>query len=210
MDGIEQARAYSEADFADAHDGFVRHFVERFGEISGEVLDLGCGPADATVRFALAVPHVHVVGIDAGPNMLAFGRQRVEDAGLDDRVRFEQRYLPDAELSARSYDAVISNSLLHHLTDPRVLWDAVRACARPDGAIFVMDLVRPDDEAMLDALVARYTEGAPDVLRDDFRNSLRAAYRPQEVRAQLATSGLASLAVEVVSDRHLVVAGRRE
>ena len=56
---------------------------------------------------------------------------------------------------------------------------------------------------------ARRHVGDPEVLRQDFRNSLIAAYRPDEVRAQLAAAGLAHLAVEQVTDRHLLVTGRR-
>lgn len=208
MDEPAQARAYSEGDFADAHDAFVRHFVARFGRIDGEALDLGCGPADVTVRFARASPGVRIVGVDAGENMLRLANERIEAAGLTERINVEHRHLPDAELLGRRFDAVISNSLLHHLADPQVLWDAVARCARPGAAVHVMDLLRPDDEPTLDALVERHTPGAPRVLRDDFRSSLRAAYRPEEVVTQLEVAGLDALEVEVVSDRHLLVAGR--
>ncbi|MFN8027415.1 MAG: hypothetical protein U0W40_13990 [Acidimicrobiia bacterium] len=60
----------------------------------------------------------------------------------------------------------------------------------------------------MDALVAQYAAGEPDVLVEDFRASLRAAYRPDEVEEQLAGAGLAhNLAVEAIGDRHLVVSG---
>jgi hypothetical protein len=72
-----------------------------------------------------------------------------------------------------------------------------------------MDLNRPDDAETVEALVARYAERAPEVLRTDFRNSLLAAYRPDEIRQQLARCGLEHLQVETVSDRHLLVSGRR-
>jgi hypothetical protein len=71
-----------------------------------------------------------------------------------------------------------------------------------------MDLLRPTDIATVEALVQRYAGDAPAVLRADFRNSLRAAYRPDEVRAQLHAIGLDDLDVEQVSDRHLLVSGR--
>ena len=51
-------------------------------------------------------------------------------------------------------------------------------------------------------------DDAPPVLRNDFLNSLCAAYRPDEVARQLASAGLERLQVEVVSDRHLIVFGR--
>ena len=42
----------------------------------------------------------------------------------------------------------------------------------------------------------------------DFFNSLLAAYRPDEIRAQLLAVGLGDrLQIDVVSDRHLIVWG---
>jgi hypothetical protein len=70
-----------------------------------------------------------------------------------------------------------------------------------------MDLRRPDSEDELAWLVHEYSRNDPEVLRTDFRNSLRAAYRVEEAREQLARAGLQRLSVESVSDRHLLVWG---
>ncbi|HYW90865.1 MAG TPA: class I SAM-dependent methyltransferase [Gammaproteobacteria bacterium] len=208
MDAPEQARAYAEADFAEAHDRLVSAFARHFPDAApGHVLDLGCGPADVSVRFARAWPGARLDGIDAGPNMLALGRRAVEAAGLSQRVRLHQGYLPRAVPPRPAYDAIISNSLLHHLAEPGALWEAVRRFGAPGARVLVMDLTRPADERAWRELVARYGADAPTVLREDFGNSLRAAYRPEEVAAQLDRAGLA-LSVELISDRHLVVWGR--
>ncbi|HEX9545761.1 MAG TPA: class I SAM-dependent methyltransferase [Acidimicrobiales bacterium] len=210
MDEADQARAYSEADFAEAHQRFIDQIAARFGPLTGEVVDLGCGPADPTVRLALANPEITIVGVDAGPTMLKFAAARVEAAGLSSRIRFEQRHLPDPELSTRPhFDAVVSNSLLHHLPDPTILWKTIAACARPGAPVAVMDLMRPDDEPSTENLVARYASDAPAVLRADFHNSLLAAYRVDEVAAQLEQAALRHFNVEPISDRHLLVTGRR-
>lgn len=209
MDSEEQARAYDQADFAEPHERFVSLFRESFPglDMARQVLDLGCGPADVTVRFAKGFPLARIDGIDAGPNMLARARARVRREGLEQRVRLTLARLPQDRAPHDSYGAVISNSLLHHLADPAVLWDAVRRYAAPGAPVFVMDLARPEDQATLDRLVTRYAEGEPDILRNDFRNSLMAAYRPQEVRAQLRDAGLGQLVVTALGDRHLTVSG---
>lgn len=209
MDDPVQARAYSEADFSQPHQAFVDAFVARFAHLTDRavtVVDLGCGPADVTVRFARALLRAHVVGVDAAAPMLALARERVVAAGLDTRVVFEQRHLPDAAFPRARFDAVISNSLLHHLRDPQALWRTVATCAAPGAAVLVMDLCRPDDSTTLDKLVREHAHDAPPVLQRDYRASLMAAYRPAEVRDQLATAGLA-LDVEQTTDRHLIVSG---
>jgi len=207
MDELEQARAYSEADFNESHDRFVAAIASRFGALSGVVLDLGCGPADPTVRLAMANPVVTIVGVDAGPVMLGLARQRIQRAGLNSRIRLEQRRLPDPSLAARQFDVVVSNSLLHHLPDPMVLWRTVADCGRRGGIVAIMDLLRPADNEAVQRLVAGHVEEAPPVLRADFRNSLRAAYRLDEVEYQLGNAGLRGLTVEQIGDYHLLVSG---
>jgi len=208
MDAPEQARAYAEADFAEAHDQLVSAFTRHFPDADPRhVLDLGCGPADVTMRFARAWPAARVDGIDAGPNMLGLGRRAVAAAGLSGRVRLYPGYLPGAEPPRPAYDTIISNSLLHHLAGPGALWEAVGRFGGPGARVLVMDLARPADERAWEELVERYAADAPAVLREDFGNSLRAAYRPEEVAVQLDRAGL-PLSVELISDRHLVVWGR--
>jgi len=207
MDAPEQARAYAEADFSDANSLFVEHFLAAFADLAqtGHLLDLGCGPADISVRLADALPGWQVTGIDAGPNMLGLGRVRVAEAGLDERVELRLVRVPGS--CGGPYDALVSNSLLHHLPQPRDLWQAVRASAKPGAAIQVMDLRRPATSADVEALVEAYADDAPEVLRQDFRNSLHAAYTTGEIAAQLDAADLAGLAVTTPSDRHLLVHG---
>lgn len=207
MEGAEQVAAYAEADFAEPHDAFVRHFRRCFPAFrQGRVVDLGCGPADVLVRFARAYPDAELTGVDGSAAMLAHARQRLTREGLSARVRLIERRLP-AVLSGR-YDAVISNSLLHHLADPGVLWQTVREVARPGAAVFVMDLMRPATREAAERLTARHAANASPVLRRDFFNSLCAAYEPEEVADQLVSAGLGAFRVEVVSDRHLIAWGR--
>jgi hypothetical protein len=56
--------------------------------------------------------------------------------------------------------------------------------------------------------VALHAADAPPVLRRDYRHSLHAAFRVEEVEAQVAEAGLSSLRVAAVADRYLEVWGR--
>lgn len=207
MDDPAQARAYAGADFSEPHEAFVRYFRSRFPDhVPRRVLDLGCGPADVTLRFARAFPHCGLVGVDASRAMLECGHEAVARAGLQSRITLVLGRLPQVALAER-FDTIISNSLLHHLADPQALWESVRRHAQPSAAVFVMDLVRPDSRAAAERLVAERAGGEPQILQRDFLHSLLAAYRPQEVAAQLAHARL-TLAIEVVSDRHMVIFGK--
>lgn len=210
MEDEAQALAYAEADFEDANSGFVRHFQAAFPDWDGQgaMLDLGCGPADIAARLALAFPDAAVHGVDGSAAMLQCSIPILAQAGVADRVRVVLGRLPDVDLPLPRYDAVVSNSLLHHLPDPAILWQAVRRFAAPGAPVFVMDLARPASPAAAAAVVDAYAAGEPDVLRRDFLLSLHASYRVDELRAQLDAAGLGSLQVDMVSDRHLAAWGR--
>jgi SAM-dependent methyltransferase len=148
-----------------------------------------------------------VHGVDGAAEMLAHGRSRLEREGLRERVRLIEAYLPGAELPLNSYDVVISNSLLHHLRDPMVLWDTVNQYGKSGAPVFIMDLRRPTSREQAAALVDEYAAGEPDILRHDFFHSLLAAYRPDEVNEQLRAVGLDGLTVRMISDRHILIYG---
>jgi len=210
MDEAEQARAYALADFAEPNERFVGYFEAYCGGLTaGTVLDLGCGPGDIVLRLATRHPDLVVHGLDGSAAMLHFASERLhETPALSGRVQFVEGVLPGATLPLPGYDAVISNSLLHHLHEPRFFWEAVREAGKPGAAVLVMDLYRPPSEQAARAIVEQYAGGEPEVLKRDFFASLCAAFEPDEIRAQLRDGGLDTLDIRTVSDRHVLVTGR--
>lgn len=208
MDTPDQVAAYASADFAESNQGFVDFFCahNQPRPTGGSLIDLGCGPGDICIRLAGALPDWRLDGADAGPNMLERARYNIDQAGQASRIRLIQARLPDTSALDTGYDATTSNSLLHHLPDPDWLWQAVRALTRPGGWIQVMDLCRPESPEEIEELVARYAGDEPEVLRQDFANSLHAAWRVDEVQQQLEAAGL-GLDCRTVSDRHWMVSG---
>ncbi|MCO6412918.1 MAG: class I SAM-dependent methyltransferase [Thiogranum sp.] len=208
MEDPAQALAYARADFDEPHNRFVELFVDCFGpRLTGSVVDLGCGPGDICRRFARRFPECSIHGIDASEAMLELARSADVAAGLANRIRYFRSRLPDADLPQIRYRTVISNSLLHHLPDPAALWRSIRKIGQPGATVFVMDLLRPQNRDQAQCLVDQYAANEPEILRNDFFNSLLAAYRPLEVEQQLADHGLDQLALETVSDRHFIVFG---
>lgn len=210
MEDATQARAYSEADFEQPHEMCVDAFVASWPAghaVAGVAVDLGCGPADVTVRTARRCPGLVIDGVDGSEAMLELGRARVAAHGLSNRVRLYRAFLPHDPLPRGGYDVVISNSILHQLHDPTALWKTLWRSAAKGAHVFLMDLRRPSSTEDAADLVDRYAAGEPDILRHDFYASLCAAFTPDEVRQQLADAGLTTLAVHVISDRHLTITG---
>lgn len=207
MNAPDQAAAYAAADFAAPHAVIMAALTERMERPPACVLDIGCGPADISVRVARGWPGCRVDGIDGAPAMLAEARARVAAEGLAERVRLHRVRIPEDPLPARGYDLVVSNSLLHHLHRPDALWQSLRPAAAPGATVFVADLLRPETAAEADALVERFAADEADILQRDFRASLHAAFTVAEVADQLERNGL-PLRVEPLDDHHLFVFGR--
>jgi len=208
MDGEEQVRAYAQADFSQENQWFVDQFLENFPDFrEGLVLDLGCGPADIPIRLARACPSLNIMGLDASEPMINLGQSAVEEAKLSDRIRLACEKFQDLQLQEPG-DAIISNSLVHHVPNPYKFWYALKHLAKPGAPIFVMDLLRPETTEEAQALVDQYAANEPEQLRRDFYNSLLAAFTEDEVAAHLAEMNHSRMFIDVPDDRHWIVTGR--
>lgn len=206
-----QSLAYAQADFEQPHSNFIRLFQAKFNQnITGKVLDLGCGTGDITLRFANAYRHCNIDGIDGSPAMLHFAQQDLLNLGKDlkNRVNFDQGILPQFSLNQKDYDVIISNSLLHHLHNPLILWQTIKNYSKNHSIIFIMDLLRPQNINQAQELVNLYAKNEPEILQRDFFNSLCAAFTLTEIKQQLSTENLDYLTVEQISDRHVIVYGK--
>jgi SAM-dependent methyltransferase len=211
MDMPLNAQAYAGADFSEPNSKFVAQFSDKFPAFNGEhIIDLGCGPADITIRLAALYPRARVVGLDGADAMLDIARKAIfRQAALANRVEVRRWQIGKEvyPVGSEVFDAVVSNSLLHHMRDPLDLWRVIRERAAPGAAVLVMDLIRPQSRVDAENIVEKYSDTEPDVLRVDFLNSLLAAYRPDEIMQQLVSINMDSLHIEVISDRHFIVFG---
>ena len=207
MDDPEQALVYARADFEKENQGFIDRFREYFPEFTkGHIIDLGCGPGDIPVRFARALPACRVTGVDASGPMIGLADVAVKQAGLADRITFRCERFQAVSLVEQA-DAVVANSLLHHVPNPLQFWYRLRHLVKPGSPVLVMDLLRPDSPEEAQVIVDRYAAKEPEILRRDFYRSLLAAFTEDEVAVQLAEMNLSRLIVDVVDDRHWVVSG---
>lgn len=209
MDDIQQAVAYDQADFSEPNARFIEAYAKHIEQHTPHrVLDLGCGPATICMGIAQQWSAAEVTCVDGSAAMIQRAAQRLaKHPDLSGRVHMFCQTLPlPLEMFPKPFDVVISNSLLHHLHDPSILWKEVLAQTKKGGFVLVGDLKRPASTAQASSLVQMYAADEPEVLRTDFYNSLLAAFTAQEVREQLKHVGL-ELEVQETSDRHMLIWG---
>lgn len=207
MGDEEQALAYANADFASSNQMFVDRLLADCGQVLDKVADIGCGPGDVMLRLAAARPDIRITAIDGSRAMIELARQAVRAAGREAQITAIQGYIPGLALPEHDFDAVLSKDLLHHLPDPMVLWTEARRLGRPGAAVHVMDLIRPTTPKQARDIVETVAPDEHPILKDDFYNSLCAAFTVEEVEAQLQQAGL-PLRASRISDRHMLITGR--
>lgn len=212
MNEPEQVAAYAGPDLDNACWLFVQCLRKYFPDLApgGAILDLGCGTAAIPLRLARLFPDCEIHGVDGAPRMLEHGRQTIQREGLTDRIQLIQGILPEIlPVPRRRYEVIISNSFLHHLADPMVLWDALHQYSLPDAAILIIDLLRPADEKQTRLAVDRYMPEAPPLLHQDMMHSLHASFTMDEIAAQLQAAGLAEdLSLTMATPIQFAVHGR--
>jgi len=206
MDDEQQSVAYAQADFSTSNQLFVDSLVRDFPTHLREVLDIGCGPADVVIRLARAAPTAAITALDGSAPMIALARDATRASGLNDRIALLHTRIPGPPPAAGSFDAVLSKDLLHHLPDPQVLWNEMKRVGRPGAAVYVMDLVRPENLEAAHAMVKDGAGSEDPILQRDFYNSLLAAFSLDEVRQQLRDAAL-ELTVTLAGPRHMLIKG---
>ena len=203
MSSAEEAGEYDAMDFS-ATDQL---FAERAAELAQGahwIFDIGSGNAKIPLAIApLVTDPMFICAIEMSAEMLAAGVRNRARAGADARrllfLRADAKRLPLPNTFA---DLVTSNSLVHHIPDPRAVFREIARIVRPGGSILIRDLIRPDSEDELAHLVGLHAAGSSEVQRRLLSDSLRAALTPSEVRDVLRECGLAGVSVTQITDRH--------
>jgi len=162
-------------------DTFVAHYL-RIGPKVGFLLDLGTGPGVIPLKIAGRCRGLNVIGVDLSKAMLTLAQNNLKESGLKGRVRFEEGDAKSLEYPDNSFDAVISNSLLHHIQNPLVVIQEALRVLKPEGALLIRDIRRPPASLyrLWVGLFGRHYEGK---MLEAYARSLRAALSFSELKS---------------------------
>jgi ubiquinone/menaquinone biosynthesis C-methylase UbiE len=196
MDSAIEAQDYDRMDHREVNARFVQDLVALSPDLS-HTLDVGTGTALIPIELCRREPEARVVAIDLADHMLALARLNVERAALSgviDLARCDAKSLPYPD---RSFRAVISNSIVHHIPVPAGTVAEMARVLAPGGWLMARDLARPNNEQEVAEFVAKYGAAVNARQRALFEASLRAALTLEEARLLLPGATVA-----MTSDRH--------
>ncbi|MBM4003031.1 MAG: class I SAM-dependent methyltransferase [Planctomycetes bacterium] len=209
MDSPDEAAAYDQMDHSQVNARFVDDLLAVAPE-PGDLLDLGTGTALIPIELCRRHPECRVIAADLSIEMLELARYRLEIAMLTHRIQLAHVDAKKMPFRDGMFDTLMSNSIVHHIPEPReLLREAVRV-TRAGGLLFIRDLCRPDSQEELEQLVETYARNESEHARRMFRESLHAALTLAEIRALAAELGFPNESVAMTSDRHWTWSARKE
>jgi ubiquinone/menaquinone biosynthesis C-methylase UbiE len=207
MDSAEEARDYDSMDHSHVNQLFVSDLLKVCADFA-TLLDVGAGTAQILIELCRRHVTVLAVAIDMAQHMLDVGQRNLVTAGLTGRVELRRCDAKKMPFADRTFDAVISNSIVHHIPAPFAVFAEMARVVKPGGVLFVRDLLRPVDAAALAGFVKTYAGDANAHQQKMFADSLHAALTLEEVRGMVTCLGFDAATVQQTSDRHWTFSAR--
>ncbi|MGO8506189.1 class I SAM-dependent methyltransferase [Rhizobium leguminosarum] len=111
--------------------------VEEKLKTGASVADVGCGHGASTILMAQAYPASRFTGFDYHGPSIERAKAAAKDAGVSDRVTFEQGSA--AEFPGRGYDMVAMFDCLHDMGDPVGAGRHVKDTLGPNGTWLIVE-----------------------------------------------------------------------
>jgi cyclopropane-fatty-acyl-phospholipid synthase len=131
------------------------HIVAKLGIEPGmRVLDIGCGWGGMAL-YIHQKTGAEVCGVTLSEEQIKVCRRRAEEAGVDDKVRFE---LIDYRSVTGQFDRIVSVGMFEHVGPPqyRAFFRKVRELLTPDGVMLLHSIGRQGKPNVTDDWVAKY------------------------------------------------------
>jgi SAM-dependent methyltransferase len=153
---------------------------------SGRFLEVGPGPGYQTAIIAEDHPKAEIVGLEPSPDMVRIATTYTAEKGLSERVRFVEGAVEDEGLVAGlgPFELVYSTFSLHHWTDPAQAFRNLHGALKAGSVLLIFDFER--------RWLTYYLMPGPRGMRE----SIKAAYTREEVKAMLADLGITTFAIE--------------
>ncbi|MEK7264044.1 MAG: class I SAM-dependent methyltransferase [Bacteroidota bacterium] len=201
METIEDAIEYDAMDFFDVNNAFAERTIQ-LAPREGIILDAGTGTAQIPILIAEKNNALQIIATDFSENMLIVGRKNIAVKKLEHNIVLQKEDAKCFSFPIQHFDMIISNSLVHHIPEPLFFFKEIQRIAKPNAALFLRDLFRPDSHEEVEAIVEKYAGDCNDYQKKLYYDSLCAALTLQEVQQLIVAVGLKNVLLLQSSDRH--------
>jgi len=155
-------------------------------DIKGRYLEIGSGPGVLTQIVATQHPNAEIIANDISPEMIELAQQ---DLAEDLKTRIQYKIGDACDINSIKdlgrFDLIYSTFTLHHWDNAELAIKNLYSMLNTDGILYIHDLKR------VFWLYYIKTESG-------FFNSIRAAYKPAEIKTMLNKTGIKNYKIKTI------------
>lgn len=155
-------------------------------DINGKYLEIGSGPGIITQIVARQHPNVEIIANDISPEMIKLSQQ---DLAEDMKTRIKYKIGDACDINSikdlGKFDLIYTTFTLHHWENAELAIKNLYSLLDDKGLIYIHDLKR--------VAWLYYVKS-----QSGFFNSIRAAYRPNEMKAMMNRIGIKNFRIKTI------------
>ena len=138
------------------YDEMLEAIAQSLPNSATQVLELGCGTGELSLKVLDQRSSVELVAVDYSPRMLTAAQAKIQAAGFAEQLTwieadFGNWAAGNEEVWPESpFDACVSSLAIHHLSDPMKLqlFQQIYKCLKPGGCFWNADPILPESPAL--------------------------------------------------------------
>ncbi len=138
-----------------------------------DVLDVGCGAGNYTLKLLSLMPHLNATLVDLSAPMIERAIERVTPA-TSGTVSGFQGDIRALEFEGK-FDFILAAAVLHHLRDDddwKITFAKFYDLLKPGGSIWIVDLVHHSDSKIQQLMWSRYGKYLSQLKDEKYRDSV--------------------------------------
>lgn len=126
------------------HKAWRKYTMKQMAMRSGDTaIDLCCGTCDWTISMAQESKHGNIVGLDFSRNMLAYGKTKVDAAGLTKQIELVQGNAMELPFADNRFDYATIGFGLRNVPDLVQVLREMSRVVKPGGKVVCLELSKP-------------------------------------------------------------------
>lgn len=156
--------------------------VKRVKPDSKNLLDIGCGAGNYTLKMLSKIPNLNCTLIDLSQPMLDRASDRTRNA-TSGEITALQGDIREIALPTNHYDIVLAGAVLHHLRgneDWELVFSRIHDALKPGGSFWISDLVTHNSAEVNSLFKDRYGDYLQSIGGADYRDHVLAYIQKED------------------------------
>lgn len=125
-----------------------------------ELLDIGCGAGNYTLKMLSKVPSLNCTLVDLSLPMIERAKERINN-DYSCNINVLQGDVRGVDFGERKYDIILAGAVLHHLRDDedwKFVFSKLYNILNKGGCLMISDLIAQDSPSLNNYITEKYTE----------------------------------------------------